>query len=212
MASKISLYEKVLELSSIDRSYWEKGLITCGLDEVGRGPLAGPVVSACVIMSPEHSLILGMNDSKKLTESRRIALNKAIMENALGIGISYKSEAVIDELNILNATRAAFVEAYYKAEKIIRPDIALLDYITGVELPVEMHSYVGGDSLCYSIAAASIVAKVERDAFMTCMDELYPEYGFKRNKGYGTKEHIEALKRYGPCPIHRRSFIKGIIG
>ena len=173
-----------------------------GMDEVGRGPLAGNVVTACVVMPAEPTL-LWIDDSKKLSESRREKVYEEILTHALYVGIGMVSPEEIDEINILEATR----KAMRIAAENVPADVFLIDAVTklglkGVEVPL-----IKGDATSYSIAAASIVAKVTRDRQMIELDKLYPEYGFARNKGYGTKEHIDALRRIGPCPMHRRSFI-----
>ncbi len=201
--------ERLLELTKIEREYWAKGMLPAGMDEVGRGPLAGPVVTACVILPPEP-LIKYVNDSKKVSQGRREKLYPEIKAAAMACATGWKSPEDIDELNILNATRRAFEEAFRAMGK--KPNVVFLDAMTGVDMDAELHSFIHGDALSYLIAAASIIAKVERDRYMEEMDAVYPEYGFARNKGYGTVEHIAALKKYGPCPIHRRSFIKNFIG
>ncbi|MEE0681033.1 MAG: ribonuclease HII [Candidatus Gastranaerophilaceae bacterium] len=200
--SKLTIYEK---------TFWDKGQQVAGMDEVGRGPLAGPVMAACVVM-PCADLIEGVDDSKKLTVFKREALNTLIRKNAIAYGIGKSNEQEIDELNILNATKLAFSRAYNNMTPGFIPDAVLIDAVKGIDVPVEQIAIIHGDTVSYLIAAASIVAKVERDSFMIKMDELYPQYGFSRNKGYGTKEHMDALIKYGPCPIHRKSFIKKIIG
>lgn len=200
--SKLTIYEK---------TFWDKGQQVAGMDEVGRGPLAGPVMAACVVM-PCADLIEGVDDSKKLTVLKREALNTLIRKNAIAYGIGKSNEQEIDELNILNATKLAFSRAYKDMSPGFIPDAVLIDAVKGIDVPVEQIAIIHGDTVSYLIAAASIVAKVERDSFMIKMDELYPQYGFSRNKGYGTKEHMDALIKYGPCPIHRKSFIKKIIG
>lgn len=201
--------ERLFELTRIETEYWSRGILPAGMDEVGRGPLAGPVVTACVVLPPEP-LIKYVNDSKKLSQGRREKLYPEIKAAALACATGWKSPEEIDSLNILNATRRAFEEAFNAIES--KPPVVLLDAMTGVDIEAEQHSFVHGDALSYLIAAASIVAKVERDRYMVEMDALYPQYGFARNKGYGTAEHIAALKKYGPCPIHRRTFIKNFIG
>lgn len=201
--------ERLLELTRIEAEYWSRGILPAGMDEVGRGPLAGPVVTACVVLPPEP-LIKYVNDSKKLSQGRREKLYPEIKAAALACATGWKSPEDIDSLNILNATRRAFEEAFNALES--KPPVVLLDAMTGVDIGAEQHSFIHGDALSYLIAAASIVAKVERDSYMVKMDALYPQYGFARNKGYGTAEHIAALKKYGPCPIHRRTFIKNFIG
>lgn len=190
------------ELMSFDLQYKKGGLVVAGMDEVGRGPLAGNVVTACVVM-PEEPVIPWIDDSKKLSESRREKVFDEIVSHALYIGIGQVSPDVIDEINILEATRKAMREA----ASSIPADIFLIDAVTKLGLHGKEVAVIKGDASSYSIAAASIVAKVTRDRQMIEMDRLYPEYGFARNKGYGTKEHIDALKRIGPCPMHRKTFI-----
>ena len=184
-----------------------------GIDEAGRGPLAGPVVAACCIL-PKDAVILYLNDSKKVTALRREALLPEIKEKAIAYGIGIVDEKRIDEINILQADYEAMRIAVQKTSTMLQakgladaPGLLLNDAVTipGVEIPQE--SIIKGDAKSVSIAAASILAKVTRDHLMEAYDAQYPEYGFARNKGYGTKAHIEALKRLGPCPIHRRSFI-----
>ena len=184
-----------------------------GIDEAGRGPLAGPVVAACCIL-PKDAVILYLNDSKKVTALRREALPPEIQEKAIAYGIGIVDEKRIDEINILQADYEAMRIAVQKTSAMLQakgladaPGLLLNDAVTipGLEIPQE--SIIKGDAKSVSIAAASILAKVTRDQLMEAYDAQYPEYGFARNKGYGTKEHIEALKRLGPCPIHRRSFI-----
>ena len=184
-----------------------------GIDEAGRGPLAGPVVAACCIL-PKAAVILYLNDSKKVTALRREAMLPEIKEKAIAYGIGIVDEKRIDEINILQADYEAMRIALQQTSAMLQakgladePGLLLNDAVTipGVDIPQE--SIIKGDAKSVSIAAASILAKVTRDHLMEEYDALYPEYGFARNKGYGTKEHIEALKRLGPCPIHRRSFI-----
>lgn len=184
-----------------------------GIDEAGRGPLAGPVVAACCIL-PKDAVILYLNDSKKVTALRREAMLPEIKEKAIAYGIGIVEEKRIDEINILQADYEAMRIALQQTSAMLRakgladaPGLLLNDAVTipGVNIPQE--PIIKGDAKSVSIAAASILAKVTRDHLMEEYDALYPEYGFARNKGYGTKEHIEALKRLGPCPIHRHSFI-----
>lgn len=184
-----------------------------GIDEAGRGPLAGPVVAACCIL-PKDAVILYLNDSKKVTALRREALLPEIKEKAIAYGIGIVEEKRIDEINILQADYEAMRIALQQTSAMLQakgladaPGLLLNDAVTipGVDIPQE--SIIKGDAKSVSIAAASILAKVTRDHLMEEYDAQYPEYGFARNKGYGTREHIEALKRLGPCPIHRRSFI-----
>jgi len=178
-----------------------------GMDEAGRGPLAGPVVAAAVIM-PSEDPIEGVNDSKQLSEKKRERLYDEIIAQAIDYKISAVSEKIIDEINILNATKRAMTECVENFA--ISPHVVLIDAVK-LSLEVPTVSIIKGDALCYSIAAASILAKVYRDRLMVAYDEQYPQYGFARHKGYGTREHIEALRKYGPCPIHRRSFITHFI-
>ena len=180
----------------------------CGIDEVGRGPLAGPVVAAAVIL-PKDQEILYLNDSKKLSEKKREALYTEIMEKAVAVGIGYASPARIDEINILQATYEAMRSAIEKLS--VRPDVLLNDAVTipGVDIP--QVPIIKGDAKSKSIAAASIIAKVTRDRLMIEYDAVMPGYDFASNKGYGTKAHIAGLKELGPTPIHRRSFIGNFV-
>ncbi len=198
--------ERLFQMTEIERPLWDApGCVVAGMDEVGRGPLAGPVVTACVVLEKEP-LIYYVNDSKKLSEKRRETVYEEISAKALCVGIGWVEPTVIDEINILEATKLAMVEAF---EKIPLPvtDV-LVDAVKGLPLRARQHAFVRGDAISYLIAAASIVAKVTRDRYMREMDARYPEYGFARNKGYGTAEHIAAIRQHGPCPIHRRSFIR----
>ena len=176
----------------------------CGIDEVGRGPLAGPVVAGAVIL-PKDCDILYINDSKKLSEKKREELYDVIMERAVAVGIGCSTPERIDEINILQATYEAMRQAV--AQLPVQPDLLLNDAVTIPELSVRQRPIIKGDAKSISIGAASIMAKVTRDRLMVQYDEIYPEYGFASNKGYGAQVHIEALKKYGPCPIHRKSFI-----
>lgn len=208
MTRKEQQERRLEEMTRLEREFWDAGrLRVAGMDEVGRGPLAGPVVGACVILPPDD-LILGINDSKKLSPARREALAVQIHARALFVGIGQVESQQIDELNILNATKKALMAACTWQEA---PDFLLFDTVPGLRPPCPSRGLVKGDALSYSIAAASIVAKVYRDGLMQEYDRQYPQYGFARNKGYGTAEHMEALRRYGPCPIHRRSFITRIL-
>lgn len=200
--------DRVEEMCFFEKKYADEPYI-CGIDEVGRGPLAGPVVTAAVIL-PKDARILYINDSKKLTEKRREELYEVIQEQAAAIGIGSCTHDEIDEYNILEATRRAMREAVGKLSVV--PSLLLVDAVHIPEMDVRQVSIIKGDAKCQSIAAASIIAKVTRDRLMYAFDALYPEYGFASNKGYGTAAHIEALRKYGPCPIHRRSFISGILG
>lgn len=193
--------ERLQFLLETDLPFRNLGIVA-GMDEVGRGPLAGNVVTACVVM-PEDSRILWVDDSKKLSETRREAVYEEIMQTALYIGIGMVTPEEIDAINILQATKKAMREAASQ----VPADVFLVDAVNGLGLNGTEVPIIKGDACSYSIAAASIVAKVTRDHQMIELDKMYPEYGFARNKGYGTAEHIEALKKYGPCPFHRRSFI-----
>ena len=199
----INREERAKSLMAYDLPYRAAGKVTAGLDEVGRGPLAGNVVTACVAM-PEKPLILWIDDSKKLSESRREKVDEEIMTCALYVGIGEVSPEEIDRINILQATKAAMRAAAAQ----VSADFFLIDAVADLGLKGKEIPIIRGDATSYSIAAASIVAKVTRDRQMAEADKIWPEYGFARNKGYGTREHIEALKKYGPCPIHRRSFIR----
>ena len=196
------------ELLKTERVWWDQGMSVAGMDEVGRGPLAGPVVTACVAI-PREKLVYGVDDSKKLTEKRREALYPLLIEAADYWKVAFVDHEQIDQMNILAATRKAMEEcaAGFTAEN----GVILVDAVQNLKLPCEERALVHGDALSYMIGAASIVAKVTRDRYMIEMDRQYPMYGFARNKGYGTAEHIAALKKYGPCPEHRRTFIKNFI-
>lgn len=180
----------------------------CGIDEVGRGPLAGPVVAGAVIL-PKDVQILYLNDSKKLSEKKREMLYDEIMEKAVATGIGMVSPARIDEINILQATYEAMRMAI--ADLNVRPDILLNDAVTIPEVDIKQVPIIKGDAKSVSIAAASIIAKVTRDRLMAEYDKIMPGYDFAKNKGYGTKAHIEGLKKLGPCPIHRETFIKNFV-
>lgn len=181
----------------------------CGVDEAGRGPLAGPVCAAAVIL-PEHLQIPGLTDSKKLTDKKRRELFPIIQEQAIAYGIGLASESEIDEINILQATFLAMGRAL--EQLCVRPALALIDGNRETDFGLPVKTVVKGDSLSANIAAASILAKVTRDNLMLELAQQYPEYGFDIHKGYGTKAHYEALRTYGPCPIHRRSFLKKFYG
>lgn len=199
--------ERMYEIFSYEREHKDCSYI-CGIDEVGRGPFAGPVVAAAVIL-PKDCDILYLNDSKKVSEKKRETLYKEIYEKAVAIGIGMVSEKVIDEINILNATYEAMRVAIKKLS--VTPDLLLNDAVTipGVEIP--QVPIIKGDAKSASIAAASIVAKVTRDHMMVEYDKIYPGYAFAKNKGYGTKAHIEGIKKQGICEIHRRTFVKKYI-
>ncbi len=192
-------------MKSYENALWDEGkLYVAGVDEVGRGPLAGPVVTAAVILPKDFS-ILGVDDSKKLSPKKRDELFDLIMENAIAVSIGRREPDVIDEINILQATKAAMLDAIYGLS--VRPDHVLIDAVKLDKLEIPQTSIIKGDAKSVSIAAASIIAKVTRDREMVEMDSVYPGYGFASNKGYGTKLHYEGLAKLGPCPIHRRSFL-----
>lgn len=194
------------ELWNYEHICYDEGYeVVCGVDEAGRGPLAGPVCAAAVIL-PRDLEIEGLNDSKKLSDKRRRALFDQITAQALAYGIAFASEQEIDEINILQATFLAMRRAMEQLS--LKPAIALIDGNRETDFGLPVRTIVKGDSLSANIAAASILAKVTRDDFMLKQAELYPQYGFDVHKGYGTRVHYEALRRYGPCPIHRKTFLK----
>ena len=200
--------ERLKQMREFEREYEHLGYI-CGIDEVGRGPFAGPVVAGAVILSPDCE-ILYVNDSKQLSEKMREQLYDEIMEKAVSVAVGYASPQRIDEINILQATYEAMREAVSKLD--VTPQILLNDAVTIPQITIPQVPIIKGDAKSISIAAASIVAKVTRDRLMREYDKIMPEYGFASNKGYGSKEHIEAIKKYGPTPIHRRSFIHNVTG
>lgn len=194
----------------IEQSYFDKGIrIICGVDEAGRGPLAGPVCAAAVIL-PANIEIPGLDDSKKMSDKRRRELFPVIKEKALAYGIALVDEKVIDEINILQATFLAMQRAIEQLH--IKPELALVDGNKARDFGVSVETVVKGDSRSASIAAASILAKVTRDDYMLEMAKTYPEYAFDVHKGYGTKAHYEALTLHGPCPTHRMTFLKKLYG
>lgn len=199
--------ERMYELFQYEREYADYTYV-CGIDEVGRGPLAGPVVASAVVL-PKDCDILYINDSKKLSEKKRELLFDEIMEKAVAVGIGIVSPERIDEINILQATYEAMREAVSKLG--VRPDVLLNDAVKIPGIDALQVPIIKGDAKSASIGAASIIAKVTRDRLMVEYDEVFPEYGFASNKGYGTAVHIEALKQIGPTPIHRRSFISNFI-
>lgn len=203
--------ERLTILKQIEEEIYNKEDVKyiCGIDEAGRGPLAGPVVVASVIM-PKDSMIEGVNDSKKVSEKKREKLYEEITNTAIAWGVGIIDQREIDEINILNATKKGLTNSLKELE--IKPDLILVDALTNIDtLGIPYRSIIKGDAKSYSIAAASIIAKVTRDRIMRQWDELYPEYSFEKHKGYGTKMHIDAIKEYGPCPLHRKSFIKNFI-
>lgn len=197
MTSEVNLYKYEEEL--YDSNY----KLVCGIDEAGRGPLAGPIVVAACIL-PAFTKIEGINDSKKLSEKKRKELFKIIKKEAIDYSIVFVSEKEVDKLNVYQATKKGMLEAVNKLKS--KPDYVLIDAMPLNELEMKHLSLVHGDALSASIAAASILAKVTRDEYMEKMDFKYPNYGFKKHKGYCTKAHIEALEKYGPCKIHRKTF------
>lgn len=199
--------KRIENLKQYEREYASYSAI-CGIDEVGRGPLAGPVVAGAVIL-PRDCDILYINDSKKLSAAKREVLYDEIMEKAVAVGIGMASPKRIDEINILQATYEAMRDAIKKLA--VTPDILLNDAVTIPKVNIKQVPIIKGDAKSISIGAASIVAKVTRDRMMVEYDKILPEYGFASNKGYGSKEHIEALKKYGPSPIHRATFIKNFV-
>ena len=214
--------ERLINLKKVEEElYNEKGLkAIAGIDEAGRGPLAGPVVVACCLM-PRNSMIEGVNDSKKISEKKREMLYEQITNEAISYGIGIINQKEIDEINILQATKKGLTEAIKDMENklaekpelgIIKPDAILVDALTKIDTDgIPYKSIIHGDAISYSIACASIIAKVTRDRIMRQWDEIYPQYGFAKHKGYGTAAHIQAIKEYGLCPLHRLSFVKNIV-
>ena len=202
--------ERLTNLKSMEKELYEKGFeYICGIDEAGRGPLAGPVVVAGVIM-PKDSMIEGVNDSKKVSEKKREKLYDLILEEAISYSVAIIGQDVIDEINILNATKQGVTKVVEELD--VKPNLILVDALTHINTKgIPYDSIIKGDAKCYNIAAASIIAKVTRDRIMREWDEIYPQYGFINHKGYGTAKHIEAIKEYGSCPIHRRTFIKNFV-
>lgn len=212
--------ERLKEIKKIEEELYLKGITSiAGIDEAGRGPLAGPVVVASVIM-PRESMIEGVNDSKKVSEKKREKLYDEIIDNSIAYGVGIISQDEIDRINILNATKEGLTMAIKEMEKNLqernrgfeKPEIILVDALTKIDTDhIPYRSIIKGDAKSYSIAAASIIAKVTRDRIMRQWDEVYPVYGFAKHKGYGTANHIAAIKEYGLCPLHRRSFVKNIV-
>ena len=213
-------FERLKEIKKIEEEIYLKGAQSiAGIDEAGRGPLAGPVVVACVVM-PRDSMIDGVNDSKKVSEKKREKLYDEIIQEAIAYGVGIISQEEIDKINILNATKEGLTLAIKEMEKDLKekqrgfekPEIILVDALTKIDTDhIPYRSIIKGDAKSYSIAAASIIAKVTRDRIMREWDEVYPMYGFAKHKGYGTASHIAAIKEYGLCPLHRRSFVKNIV-
>ena len=196
--------ERLKNMLLIEESLYDEGYeYICGVDEAGRGPLCGPVVAAAVIL-PKHGCIEGVNDSKKISEKKREKLYNDIMNVAIAVGIGISDVDVIEKVNILNATKIAMKKAIESLS--IKPDYILIDGNQKIDIDILQETVVSGDAKSESIASASIIAKVTRDRMLRKFDEMYPEYGFAKHKGYGTKAHIEAIKKYGLTPIHRKSF------
>ena len=199
------------ELMGYEKELIQNGITQiAGIDEVGRGPLAGPVVCVAIIMDFDN-LVAGVDDSKKLSEKKREMLYGQILKNCKAVSISFESPEVIDEVNILNATKKCMADAINGLS--ITPQMVLIDAVDlGERVKVETKSIIHGDAVSYSIACASIIAKVTRDRYMQEQSLIYPEYNFEKNKGYGTSDHIKAIKHFGITPIHRKSFVKNFIG
>ena len=210
--------ERLTNLKKEEKEFYKKGIkLIAGIDEAGRGPLAGPVVVACCIM-PENSMIEGINDSKKISEKKRENLYEIIANEAISYGIGIINQTEIDEINILQATKKGIKMDIKEAEEKLakkglqKPEVILVDALTKIDTDgIPYKSIIHGDAISYSIACASIIAKVTRDRIMRKWDEVYPQYGFEAHKGYGTAKHINALKEYGPCPLHRKTFITHFI-
>lgn len=206
-ALKLAQEKERVENMCVYEKEYEPFSYICGIDEAGRGPLAGPVVAGAVVL-PKGCRILYVNDSKKLSEKKREMLYDVILNEAVSVGVGIVSPERIDEINILNATYEAMREAINNLT--VKPDILLNDAVTIPDVDIEQVPIIKGDAKSLSIASASIIAKVTRDRLMYHYDELYPEYGFAKHKGYGTKLHTDVLKEIGPCPIHRKTFITKI--
>lgn len=202
--------QRLIKLKEIDEEIYINGAkYICGIDEAGRGPLAGPVVVASVIL-PRESMIEGVNDSKKISEKKRERVYEEIIKEAISYSVGIVDESKIDEINILQATKVGLTESIKELEVV--PDIILVDALRGINTcNIPYKSIIKGDATSYSIAAASIIAKVTRDRLMVKYDEMYPEYGFAKHKGYGTANHIATIREHGLCPIHRRSFVKNFV-
>lgn len=202
--------ERLNTLKAIEEDLHKKGFEKiCGIDEAGRGPLAGPVVIAGVIM-PKDSFIEGVNDSKKVSEKKRELLYDKILDEAISYSVAIIGQDVIDEINILNATKKGVTSVIEGLD--VKPNLIVIDALEHIDTKgIPYESIIKGDAKCYSISAASIIAKVTRDRIMREWDKIYPQYGFAKHKGYGTSAHISVIKEYGLCPIHRRSFTKNFV-
>lgn len=213
---------RLTELKKVEEELYKSNNLVAiaGIDEAGRGPLAGPVVVACALM-PRDSMIEGVNDSKKIAEKKREKLYELITQEAISYGVAIIGQKEIDEINILQATKKGLTECIKDMEQklaqnpglgILKPDAILVDALTKIDTDgIPYKSIIHGDAISYSIACASIIAKVTRDRIMRQWDEVYPQYGFAKHKGYGTAAHIQAIREYGLCPLHRRSFTKNFV-
>lgn len=213
---------RLTELKKVEEELYKSNNLVAiaGIDEAGRGPLAGPVVVACVLM-PRDSMIEGVNDSKKIAEKKREKLYELITQEAISYGVAIIGQKEIDEINILQATKKGLTECIKDMEQklaqnpelgIVKPDAILVDALTKIDTDgIPYKSIIHGDAISYSIACASIIAKVTRDRIMRQWDEVYPQYGFAKHKGYGTAAHIQAIREYGLCPLHRHSFTKNFV-
>ena len=210
MTRQEKLIEKSEFLLETERQKRVEGFaLIGGADEAGRGPLAGPVVAACVVM-PSNDIVLGIDDSKKLSEKKREELYEIIMEKAASVGVGIVDKDVIDEINILNATRLAFENAINSMET--KPDYIYTDAMDKLKIDIPYEAVIKADAKIYCVGAASIIAKVTRDRIMRKIDEEYPRYGFAKHKGYGTKQHTQAILEYGATPYHRMTFLKKLLG
>lgn len=213
---------RLTELKKVEEELYKSNNLVAiaGIDEAGRGPLAGPVVVACALM-PRDSMIEGVNDSKKIAEKKREKLYELITQEAISYGVAIIGQKEIDEINILQATKKGLTECIKDMEQklaqnpdlgIVKPDAILVDALTKIDTDgIPYKSIIHGDAISYSIACASIIAKVTRDRIMRQWDEVYPQYGFAKHKGYGTAAHIQAIREYGLCPLHRHSFTKNFV-
>lgn len=205
---ELALIQRFNDMTVEEQSAWEQGFTAvAGIDEVGRGPLAGPVVAACMVW-PADGCVLGVDDSKKLAPEKREELFPQIMEQAIAVGIGSVDNTAIDEINILEATKRAMIKAIEDCS--VRPDYLLIDAVR-LDVPIPCRALVKGDQISFAIAAASIIAKVTRDREMVRLSKQYPQYEWDQNKGYGSPAHIEAIKTYGPSPLHRMSFLQSIL-
>ena len=210
--------ERLINLKKEEEAFYNQGIkLIAGIDEAGRGPLAGPVVVACCIM-PKDSMIEGVNDSKKISEKKREKIYEQIVQEAISFGVGIIGQTEIDEINILQATKKGLTIAIKEAEEKLKqkglekPDVILVDALTKIDTDgIAYKSIIHGDAISYSISCASIIAKVTRDRMMREWDKVYPQYGFEKHKGYGTSQHIAAIKDYGLCPLHRKSFTKNLV-